>query len=96
MPNFLAAGTGRAVLGLLDPPHASFADHVWLTVVGRDGFWPVARDADISVTVLQVVALRAAKNGGLQVPQATIDNAVKYVKRCYHPESGGFALLKKQ
>ena len=58
-----------------------------------EGGWryrPIARDADISVTVLQVVALRAAKNAGLEVPQATIDNAVKYVKRCYHPPSGGF------
>jgi len=40
--------------------------------------------------VLQVVGLRAAKNAGLDVPQTTIDNAVKYVKRCYHPASGGF------
>jgi hypothetical protein len=58
-----------------------------------EGGWryrPIARDADISVTVLQVVALRAAKNAGLDVPQTTIDNAVKYVKRCYHPPSGGF------
>ena len=30
---------------------------------------PVVRDADISVTVLQVVALRAAKNAGIDVPQ---------------------------
>src|SRR5260221_14727261 len=59
----------------------------------NEGGWryrPVARDADISVTVLQVVALRGAKNAGLEVPQATIDNAVKYVKSCYHPASGGF------
>ncbi len=58
-----------------------------------EGGWryrPIAREADISVTVLQVVALRAAKNGGLDVPQATIDNAVKYVKKCFHPASGGF------
>jgi hypothetical protein len=55
----------------------------------NEGGWryrPIARDADISVTVLQVVA----KNAGLDVPQATIDNAVKYVKKCYHPPSGGF------
>ena len=51
---------------------------------------PVVRDADISVTVLQVVALRAAKNAGIDVPQRTIDNAVKYVKACYHSSSGGF------
>ena len=58
-----------------------------------EGGWryrPIARDADISVTVLQVVALRAAKNGGLEVPQATIDRAVAYVKRCHHAPSGGF------
>ena len=58
-----------------------------------EGGWryrPIARDADISVTVLQVVALRAAKNGGLDVPQLTLDNAVKYVKKCFHPASGGF------
>ena len=58
-----------------------------------EGGWryrPVARDADISVTVLQVVALRAAKNAGVDVPQTTIDNAVAYVRKCYHPPSGGF------
>jgi hypothetical protein len=59
----------------------------------NEGGWryrPIARDADISVTVLQVVALRAAKNSGLDVPQATLENAVKYVKKCFHPASGGF------
>ncbi len=58
-----------------------------------EGGWryrPIARDADMSVTVLQVVALRAAKNAGLDVPQKTIDDAVKYVKSCYHKPSGGF------
>jgi hypothetical protein len=52
---------------------------------------PLVRDADISVTVLQVVALRAAKNGGIDVPQRTIDKAVKYVKACHHSSSGGFS-----
>ena len=51
---------------------------------------PVKRDADISVTVLQCVALRAAKNAGLDVPKKTIENAVKYVEACYHA-SGGFS-----
>src|SRR5258706_8963289 len=31
---------------------------------------PIARDADISVTDLQVVAVRAAKNGGLELPRS--------------------------
>lgn len=59
----------------------------------NEGGWryrPVPKDADISVTVLQVVALRAAKNGGLDVPQATIDRAVQYVRNCHHAKSGGF------
>jgi len=47
-------------------------------------------DADMSVTVLQVVAVRAAKNAGLEVPQATIDRAVKYVLSCYDNDTGGF------
>lgn len=58
-----------------------------------EGGWryrPVPRDADISVTVLQVVALRAAKNSGLEVPQTTIDNAIRYVRNCFDPGSGGF------
>lgn len=59
----------------------------------NEGGWryrPIAYQADISVTVLQVVGLRAAKNAGLDVPQATIDRAVRYVKSCYHQPSGGF------
>ncbi|MBI5386585.1 MAG: terpene cyclase/mutase family protein [Verrucomicrobia bacterium] len=58
-----------------------------------EGGWrykPIAYEADISVTVLQVVALRSAKNAGLDVPQKTIDAAVKYVKSCYRSDSGGF------
>jgi hypothetical protein len=51
---------------------------------------PTSTDADISVTVLQVVALRAAKTSGLKVPRKTIDDAVAYVRKCYHEESGGF------
>jgi hypothetical protein len=51
---------------------------------------PQKADADISVTVLQVVALRSAKNSGFDVPQSVIDSAVKYVKSCYDTPSGGF------
>ncbi|MBG90107.1 MAG: hypothetical protein CMO80_24860 [Verrucomicrobiales bacterium] len=51
---------------------------------------PIAKDADISVTVLQLVAIRAAKNAGLEVPQKTIDDAVAYVRRCYKEDEGGF------
>jgi len=46
--------------------------------------------ADISVTVCQVMALRAAHNAGIQVPRETIDRAVEYVKKCQNND-GGFA-----
>ncbi|MBL9134663.1 MAG: terpene cyclase/mutase family protein [Verrucomicrobiales bacterium] len=58
-----------------------------------EGGWryrPIAQDADVSVTVLQVVGLRAAKNAGIDVPQETIERAVRYVKACYDAASGGF------
>jgi prenyltransferase beta subunit len=51
---------------------------------------PEPRDADISVTVLQVAALRAAMNAGLAVPQESIDHAVAYIGKCYVPGAGGF------
>ncbi|MCK6481716.1 MAG: terpene cyclase/mutase family protein, partial [Planctomycetes bacterium] len=38
-----------------------------------------AVDSDMSVTVCQVMALRAARNKGIKVPQKNIDAAVKYV-----------------
>ncbi len=59
-------------------------------------YQPIARDADISVTVLAVVALRAAKNGGLSVPQKTIDDAVNYVKKCFNKRDGGFGYQPAQ
>jgi squalene cyclase len=46
-------------------------------------------DADISVTIMMVMALRAAKNGGLHVPDKTMDDALNYIVRC-NDSSGGF------
>ena len=59
-------------------------------------YQPIARDADISVTVLAVVALRAAKNGGLSVPQKTINDAVNYVRKCFNERDGGFGYQPSQ
>jgi hypothetical protein len=52
-------------------------------------YQPRPGDADLSVTVMQVVALRSAQNARLDVPQATIDKAIKYVKSLAAP-TGGF------
>ncbi len=46
--------------------------------------------ADISVTGWQVMALRAARNLGCDVPADAIDRAVEYIKRCHDNRSGGF------
>ncbi|HEX7376641.1 MAG TPA: prenyltransferase/squalene oxidase repeat-containing protein [Pirellulales bacterium] len=58
-----------------------------------NGGWryqPQPSDADLSVTVMQIVALRAANNAEIAVPAPTIDKAIAYVKSCAHP-NGGFA-----
>ena len=48
------------------------------------------RDSDISVTGWQIMALRAAKNLGCDVPAENIDMAVAYIKRCRDAYTGGF------
>ena len=50
---------------------------------------PVPGDQDLSVTVMQIVALRAARNAGLPVADSCVKNAVRYVKSCGVP-TGGF------
>jgi hypothetical protein len=52
---------------------------------------PVPNDQDLSVSVMQIVALRAANNAGIPVPQKTLDNAVRYVQSCSPPDGPGFA-----
>jgi hypothetical protein len=61
-----------------------------------EGGWryhPVPFDADVSVTITQVHALRSARNAGLSVPRETIDRAVAYVKACQNPDDGGFRYM---
>jgi hypothetical protein len=59
-----------------------------------EGGWryrPVIHDADISVTICQIMALRAARNAGFAVPKKTADDCIKYVKECQDLRvSGGF------
>lgn len=60
-----------------------------------DGGWryqPVRRDADISVTITQIMALRAARNAGISVPKDTVDRTIDYVKRCQNAD-GGFRYM---
>jgi hypothetical protein len=47
---------------------------------------PFDRETDLSVTVCQVQALRAARNIGIRVPEGTIDAAMVYVERSRVPD----------
>ncbi|MFN0059705.1 MAG: prenyltransferase/squalene oxidase repeat-containing protein [Planctomycetota bacterium] len=52
-------------------------------------YQPGAPDADMSITVCQVMALRAAQNAGVHVPKRTIDEAIRYVNNSYRADEGG-------
>ncbi|MGE3821371.1 MAG: prenyltransferase/squalene oxidase repeat-containing protein [Isosphaeraceae bacterium] len=61
----------------------------------REGGWryqPVRRDADLSVTICQINALRAARNAGIYVPKETVENCIRYVKQSQNPD-GGFRYM---
>lgn len=51
---------------------------------------PQPVDADLSVTVMQLVALNSAREAGIAVPDQTIRKAVGYVLKCWNPIGGGF------
>jgi hypothetical protein len=63
-----------------------------------EGGWryqPMVESADLSATVMQLMALRACKDAGVYVPKEAIDQGIAYVKRCHNPidhgRDGGFA-----
>ena len=61
----------------------------------NEGGWryqPVKRDADLSVTICQINALRAARNAGIFIPKETIENCIRYVKQSQNPD-GGFRYM---
>jgi len=58
-----------------------------------EGGWryePQPTGADISVTIMQVMALRGAKDSGLHVPDETIKKAIAYINKCYDNRTGGY------
>lgn len=94
------------VLGMLPDPAAQkrvrevLEKAVKLTrdAQNREGGWrydPEPNQADVSVTVAQLMALRAARNAGLFVPKSVVDAAVGYIKACQRPD-GGFCYIKTQ
>lgn len=53
-------------------------------------YQPQPNDADLSVTVMEVVALASAKEAGIVVPDSVISKAIDYVVSCHEAKSGGF------
>ena len=59
----------------------------------REGGWrykPFAPESDMSITVCQVMALRAARNSGIFVQRNVIEDAVRYVKNSERPRGRHF------
>lgn len=60
-----------------------------------EGGWryqPVRSDADLSVTICQINALRAARNAGIFVPKETVEACIRYVKQSQNSD-GGFKYM---
>lgn len=63
-----------------------------------EGGWrydPEKQHADSSVTICQIMALRAARNVGFFVPKEAADKCVKYVRSCQTAD-GGFSYFAGQ
>lgn len=71
------------------------AVRVIVNTQNEEGGWryqPVRNDADISVTVCQVMALRAARNAGMYVDKTVIDRAIEYIQQSQNAD-GGFRYM---
>ncbi len=57
----------------------------------KEGGWryePHPADADVSVTVCQIMALRAARNAGIYVPKDSVDRCTQYIRDCQNRDGG--------
>jgi hypothetical protein len=73
----------------------SKATQLIINTQNTEGGWryqPQRNDADLSVTVCEIMALRAARNAGINVPVGVIDQTIAYIKRCQNPD-GGFMYM---
>jgi hypothetical protein len=87
----MTAGGGDTDLANRTYAALSRATRLIETTQNEEGGWrynPVPFDADTSVTICQIMALRSARNAGLEVSKAVIDRAVEYVRACQNPDGG--------
>ena len=80
---------------------ASLETQRWAkTPEGDRGGWryvgrPVyGTDSDLSVTGWELMFLRSARNAGFDVPKESIDDAVAYIRRCFHEKYGTFLYMQ--
>jgi hypothetical protein len=77
----------RAVKLILDAQKRNF-----------EGGWryqPNSHEADLSVTICQIMALRSARNAGIAVPKSAVDRCTEYVKSCQERIEGWFRYMKR-
>jgi hypothetical protein len=63
-----------------------------------EGGWrytPTSFDADLSVTICQIMALRSARNAGIFVPKSAVDRCTAYVKGCQDRMEGWFRYMRR-
>jgi prenyltransferase beta subunit len=51
-------------------------------------YQPVKSDADLSITICQIMGLRAARDAGIHVPDETRNKCIEYVKKSQNPDGG--------
>jgi hypothetical protein len=93
---FLAEVSGMVhTRELRNQVHGALRDAVQVIVKSQNaqGGWryePTPTEADLSVTVCQMMALRAARNAGVGVSRSVADKCVEYVRRCQDRTDGSF------
>ncbi len=75
----------RLIIDAQNQPRSPAADGGWR-------YQPTSRDSDLSVTAWQLLALRAARDIGCDVPVENIDRATAYIRRLSVP-GGGFGYV---
>ena len=91
LTEMLGMGSTREQNGRI---HKSLVNAIKLILAAQDvskpdnlqGGWrysPSSRDSDLSVSVWQLMALRSAKNDGVDVPGQAIDQAIEFLENSY-------------
>jgi len=98
---FLAEATGMVQdRDLRDRLKRMLRDSINLIIKSQNAeggwrYYPDSPDADLSVTICQIMALRAARNAGLFIEKSVVDRCVQYVKACQDRQQGWFRYQKQ-